>query len=74
MRRMEAIKSIINKGAEYEAIFIYGGREYEAAPITGAALLTLIQEIEDEGGAVYFYGHTVAICHPDGGVTEVALS
>jgi len=74
MKKAEAIKKVIKREAEYEAIFIYGGREYEVAPITGADLLTLIQEVEDEGGAVYFYGPTVALYHPDGGVTEVALS
>lgn len=74
MKKVEAIKKVIKQEVEYEAIFTYGGHEYEAEPITGADLLTLIQEIEDEGGAVYFYGPTVALYHPDGGVTEVALS
>ena len=42
--------------------------------ITGAELLSLIQEVEEDGGTVYFYGPTVALYHQDGGVTEVTLS
>lgn len=74
MMQVEAIRLAVQTERDYEAVFRYGEREYDAPRITGAELLSLIQEVEEDGGAVYFYGPTVVLYHPDGGVTEVTLS
>lgn len=73
------VEAAVQAEREYEAVFRYGSpitgeREYDAPRVTGAELLSLIQEVEEDGGAVYFYGPTVVLYHPDGGVTEVTLS